>query len=328
MNEDMIGRRVADLLRSPLGCAMLHIMAEEGITPTQVVRPVSAMGIVADAYRELIPWNGDHDLVEAFVLQKGPEYRDLARALVTEPGIEWWWSPLDRENQLWVQDEGGRAFPSDSAWRIPQRLPTERERYTQYPEGWVETSTFVNGLTSFLVMVQVGASDIDPRYVAERRLVRVSPEARIYEVVSAEDWHALVVRHGVRNEPEDTPHPDMSAGRPWGPNDLLIPDWSSIAEEWDGIHITLWADLTATQVKITSDAGSTETFLWEGEQTIWTQWAFDEMVEMEPLDLSDRLIYNHGPFSIDAGIVRRYARFPHRQQFAVPFVIYEGPARP
>lgn len=327
MDQHLIEQRVSELLRSPLGCAMLHIMAEEEVTPAQVVRPVSAMGITADAYRELIPWIGHHDLVEEFVLEKGPEYRDLARDLVTEPGIEWWWIPLDRDQQVWVEGEMRIPFPVDRSWRVPVRPPTQTERYAQYPEGWVQTSTMIGGQTSFLAMVEAGASDINPNYVAERRLVRVSPEARIYEVVTADDWHALVVRHGVKNEPYHTPHPDMSSGRPWGPNDLLVPDWSSIADEWDGVHITLWAVLTATQVRIESEPGATETFLWEGEQTIWTRWAFDEVKELEPYNFTDaRRGRWYGPHPGEFG--KRFARFPHPPPSASWFRILEGPPDP
>lgn len=308
----LVDQRVAELLRSPLGCALLYIMAEEGVSPAQVISPVSAMGIVADAYRELIPWNGDHNLVETFVLDKGPEYRDLALALVAEPGIEWWWSPLDREHQVWVEGEMRLPFPIDRSWRVPNRPPTRHERYSQYPENWLQTSTFVDGQTSFLAMVENGASDINPNYVAARRMVHVSPDARVYEVVSAEDWHALMVPHGVKNHPSDTPHPGMEFGRPWGPDELLVPDWNAIAEEWDGVHITLWADLTATQVRITSEAGATETSFWEGEQTIWTQWAFDEVLEMEPYDFTNWNVSSWGPFAHSAGLGRRYVRFPHR----------------
>ena len=63
----------------------------------------------------------------------------------------------------------------------------------------------------------------------------------------------------------------------------LVPDWRSIAEAWDGIRLTLWGNLTATQVRLESDVGWFGLWSWEGEQTTWLRWVFDEVEGVLPL---------------------------------------------
>ena len=63
----------------------------------------------------------------------------------------------------------------------------------------------------------------------------------------------------------------------------LVPDWRSIAEAWDGIRLTLWGNLTATQVRLEPDVGWFGLWSREGEQTTWLRWVFDEVEGVLPL---------------------------------------------
>ncbi len=67
----------------------------------------------------------------------------------------------------------------------------------------------------------------------------------------------MAVENGVRSHPSQSPYPCNWHGLPWGPNDGIVPGWSGIARQWDGVHLTLWGYLTPTQVQVTSDAGWT-----------------------------------------------------------------------
>jgi hypothetical protein len=63
----------------------------------------------------------------------------------------------------------------------------------------------------------------------------------------------------------------------------LVPDWRSVAEAWDGIPLTLWGNLTATQVRLESDVGRFGLWSCKGEQTTWLRWVFDEVEGVLPL---------------------------------------------
>ncbi len=297
MRDDLVDIRVRQLLRSPGGCALLLKMAHAKMTPAEAVEPETAIHLVSNAIRELSPWSATHDAMVKRLLQEGQRHQALAEMLVREPDIERWWAPLDREHQVWMQPSQDATFPLPETFRTPDSPPESWERYAQKPGERVSTSTRVREWTSQLATCASGETDWYLDYPAERRLVRVAPGARVLEIVSAEDWHKMVVRHGVPSALGSTFHPDTH-GVPWGANDGFVPDWSSIAREWDGVHVTLWAFLTGTQVRITSDVGWTEMWSCEGEETTWLRWAFDAIEEMPSVEPYPRGRDFRLPFSL------------------------------
>lgn len=267
---------------------LLAIMAENNISPREAVDPLTSLHLIAMAVGELNPWWGYHDRLAEHVQREAPQHADLARALVQEPGIERWWAPLDHEHQGWIEPESRDDFPSADSFPTPDHPPTRQEHYVQWPEPHVVTSTLIGDWTSQTAAF-VHWTDWHVNYPARRKHVRVLPSARVLEIITAEDWHTLVARHGARSSPDMTFHPDRN-DVPWATNDGLVPDWSTIAREWDGVHWTTWAHLTATQVRIESDAGWSEPWAREGEETTWLNWAFDAVDDLPSLDPNHLLI--------------------------------------
>jgi hypothetical protein len=282
MNADERDRRIQQLLRSPGGCALLIEMEVAKLTSAEVVEPLQALHLVAMAAGEhLCPWWNGIEVRVPRLLEIGGRLRHQAEALIDQPGIEAWWAPLDRDNQIWMEGEMRRPFPTSGSFDGFQGADTRMWKYTHSPFPAITTSTRIGGSTSQVAVIVNGSSDwwID-RYAAERRRVAVSPAARVREIDSAEDWHAFVTRYPMRAQPEDAYNLSETGNHPWGPNDGLVPDWAAVANDWDGVHVTLWAFLTATQVRITSDAGWTEPWAWTGEETTWLGWVFDEVEEL------------------------------------------------
>lgn len=298
MDRNLVERREGELLRSPGGCALLLKAAEVGLTPAEIVDPVTSMHLVSSAIGEIGPFIGVHDAIVHDLLDEGQQHRDLAARLVREPGIERWWAPLDRERQVWIEPETRIDLTRLDPFPTPDRPPSRWEIYAQHPEIWVTTSTEIDGWTSQLANLVSGMGDWHMNYPARRARARVVPDAKVYEVVSAEDWHQLVALHGVRSQPHQTPHPD-TPNQPWGANDGLVPDWQAVASAWDGVHLTLWAYLTATQVRVESAAGWSELWSWEGEQTTWLRWVFDAAESLSTL-----------------------ATLPERRDFPLPWRLY------
>lgn len=284
MDETLIQTRLHQLLRSPGGCALIVKAAASRLSPMEIVEPVTALHLIASAIGEITPWYEGHGWLVDKVRRDAERHTALANALIREPGIERWWAPLDREHQIWMEPETRAAFPAVDGFPTPARPTTDFEVYAQHPDPWVTTSTEVTGWTSQLAAIVSGTSDWHVNYVAKRQRIRVSPSASVYEIVSAEDWHTLVAAYGVRSASHRSPHKGSWIGQAWGPNDGLVPDWHAIARDWDGVHMTLWGCLTATQVRVTSEAGWSELWSWEAEQTTWLRWAFAGVDEMPPLD--------------------------------------------
>lgn len=284
MHHDLPGLRFRQLIDSPGGCALLLLMAHNGLSPAEAVEPDTAVHLVSHAVGELNPWNPDHDDLVQRIRSEGERHAGLAHALVSEPGIARWWAPLARDRQVWIGPEMRYDFPKPDTFPALHHPPTRYEHYVQWPERPVSTSTLIGEWTSQLASVGTPASDWHMDYPARRKRVRVSSAARICEITSAEEWHALVTRHEVRSDPVMNVHSAAQKNEPWGGNDGLVPDWSSISQECDGVHITLWALLTGTQVRVRSDAGWTEMWSRGSEETAWLRWVFDEVEEMAPVD--------------------------------------------
>lgn len=305
MDETLAERRVDELLRSPGGCALLLKAVEAGMTPAEIVEPVTALHLVSGAIGEINPWIGEHDEIVRMLLNEGKAHRGLAGVLVREPGIERWWAPLDRDRQVWIEPKSHIDLASLDPFPTPDHPPGRFEIYAQHPHPWGSTSTEIDGWTSQLANLVSGNGDWHVNYRAKRARVRVAPDARVFEVDSAEDWHALTVRYGVGSRPDRAPHPNELVGPPWGWNDSVVPDWQAVAREWDGVHVTLWGYLTATQVRVVSDPDWSELWSWEGEQTTWLRWVFEDVEPMPALE-EPRRQFDRWHFPLPWRLYRRW----------------------
>jgi hypothetical protein len=84
--------------------------------------------------------------------------------------------------------------------------------------------------------------------------------ARILELSSPDDWHALCVRHAsaVRTR----------SGSPAG-SGTIVPNWRSVEREWDGIHLTFLGLLTTLFVRTETTEGASMLWSWDAEGTTW-----------------------------------------------------------
>jgi len=81
-------------------------------------------------------------------------------------------------------------------------------------------------------------------------------EARIYEIRDATAWVRLI-----------TTHPRVEAG-------FVHPDWLTISEHWDAVHITLRVIAAAQGIFFTTALGPTPAPYWDVESTFWLNWCF------------------------------------------------------
>lgn len=250
---------ISQMCAGPVGCAFLQIVEDNELPSNVTVTPEVAFTIAALAVEAVSPHSGDHAERVISALAQGSRLASLARSLLTEPGADWWFGPIDRDTQLWV---GRERKPLDLGGLMPSvNEPTSWERYAQKAEDALYTSTIAGSLSSELIAIREGAGDYLPEPPYSRYRLRADPDARVFEITGPTAWQALCTM--------------FSAIEPDG---KLVPDWRAIAQRWDAVHLTLGGLLTAEQVRLESGEHWTQFGGWNAEQTLWLH---DRFVQVE-----------------------------------------------
>ena len=267
----------ARLLRCPVGCAFLLTIARDQVPAALAVTPPHAFARAAIALHALNPWSPDFAQAVTAALSRGSDLAQLARAVAAHPASRWWTEPLDRARQVLVIDDTPRPAPSRPALtrrilarvfrrfnRASSRVTTSEsavrwEDYAQRSTGWRITSTLIGGYSCLDTAIASGVGDWTQVDTHRRFAAEIDESARVFEISSPAEWHALCVSH-----PRVNQHPASPAGV-----GTLVPDWSRVATQWDGVHLTFMGLLTAPFVRHSSAAGTTMLWSWDTEGTLW-----------------------------------------------------------
>ena len=265
----------AALLHSPIGCAFLLTVERDGISTALAVQPQQAYARAAVALHALNPWITNFHESIAAVLVRAPQLERLAQEVAEQPGSGWWAAPVEPERQVLLVDrEPADHSTLTSGWNW--------EDYAERPIDWRMTSTLHSGVSCGDVSIASGVGDWSDEPEIRSTAV-VDAAARVREIVTPDDWHALCASHPrVRAKPEPSPPPRSGwhyapLGLPQdGPDraGMLVPDWSALAADLDGVHLTFAGLLTVPFVEHSSEAGSTMMWSWDTEGTMWLQGAF------------------------------------------------------
>lgn len=288
---DEIAERSIALTAAPLGCAFLLEVERSRRGAEAVADPVVSFHLLGRAINDVTVWRVDHPSAVARFLAEGPRLRPLALAVLDQPATAGWFGPLDRRRQLLAATPAARprmglvTSPTEASVLVqpvvPNRPPTEWERYAQFPHWGVYTSTEADGVSSFLVGASASAGDLGPlKPPVARYLLAVSAAARVFEVDGPDAWHRLCVSY---------PAPEEGGLR----GGLTVPDFGAAARDWNAVHLTLGGLMAADQVRVGGPAGRTELQGWDAEQTVWLRPAFDGAIRLpdllaeiaEPVDL-------------------------------------------
>ena len=99
----------------------------------------------------------------------------------------------------------------------------------------------------------------------------VAPRARIAEIHSPQDW-SLLCREYPGTVPGYVFTTDARHRR--AEDSRLDPEWSSVAREFDGVHVSIGGLVTAEDVPYTEGGVTTELRGWNMESTCWLRWSF------------------------------------------------------
>jgi hypothetical protein len=218
----------------------------------------------------------------------------VAAALLAAPATQWWSSPSPAHDQHLVD----RRDFADDVYQPPHpdvraelargvATETERERNLQVddpvgfppppnyaptgywwstpPTAW-RTTRSVPGQPALPALGLIWDWSLDGTVHTQHWLVHVADQARIYEIDGVDTWRSLVERY-----PRHVTYSRRSAwwaGTGWdGP--WLLPDWTAVAADYDGVHLSVTGFLEAAQQVVPVGEGLTTLVIWEPDDTFW-----------------------------------------------------------
>lgn len=303
------GRRLCAAVLTTRSLELWEQVARAGIEPgdtdlqSQLTESLSEAEVTTTAYeespgaflpalREVVRWAvywQEPDAEDR--LLAGPDVlealRPVARALGESPAAAWWRAPMDPVDQHHVAfvEQGAARLPSlgRSAaaledWRrslvaeegraADERPDDPRAAWSgdwwSAPTGLVDTS---RGLADDGA---VGLQLVEDAFEwSDAVLQRLQPAAgaRVLELRGPADWIELVVRYPLEVTASRRHDWWRSTG---GEQRWLLPDWTRVAHDWDGVHLSVAGYLSTAGRRLPAGDGY-ETVLagWNPDVTHW-----------------------------------------------------------
>lgn len=273
------------LLSAPIGVALLARLEERGADVDDVALGELLDQAVLTGMVDVGPWISQGADTAAEAYRRAEDRRRIAEALARRFGDELH-RPIDLAAQEWWTTDGPyrtRIAPLfehlDGVYGAGQFTWAGLWTVGDPPEGVQEQLT--------------GAWELEDGSVSRWHLP-VLPGARVFEVHRPDDWARLVLDHPrpaadgqegweLPGRNQHRTHVEALAGVP-GQRALrhevrrhLVPDWRSVADDYDGVHLS-WAGFLTTEGCITDLGGGDVAMLryWSSERTLWLRDVFGE----------------------------------------------------
>jgi hypothetical protein len=273
-----------------------------------IIREAVASTIQSSAER---PWFTDPLALLASVARAADEWeppppgdqaeplRPLAEAVASAPAASWWWEPADLRHQRWLSCDHRRALArgGDVARAVEaaeEDAAAEEEAmardWAQAPRGQrggtevIVTGTWWSGPLGGTVWTSRGnvgdlpavglACAEDPLGEEEFEVwaVGIDQAARVYEVHEPGDWGRLAAAY-----PRDVTASRRHDWNRWTGREgrWILPDWRSVAAQWDGVHVSVAGYLSTARMAVDSgDGAATLLAGWDADQTLWLRDVF------------------------------------------------------
>jgi hypothetical protein len=210
--------------------------------------------------------------------------RTIAARVAGSAGCRWWWSPLDRSAQRYVQ-WAARDCPApgwDSAAEMLRRADLEaedledrmsRDRHLaagsgaagpwwSHPPRVISTTRRLGRLGALLLAGQEDGFGDTEAVVWPLEAART---ARVFEIDGPGAWQRLVAAYP-RTATAACRHTWAWTG--WD-GEWLLPRWPAVARDWDGVHLSVAGYLAAAGRAL--PVGTARTLLagWNPDETYW-----------------------------------------------------------
>jgi hypothetical protein len=225
------------------------------------------------------------------VLAALPEVRDalapVAARLTSCAAADWWWAPLDRSEQWTVTYADpspappvtGTAAERLAHWRvraIEEEVRAQAERPRDPRAAWsgswwsMPQAGLVHSTRGVGRLGPVGLWLVEDSFGWDRATVRpliVPSDATVYEIDGPQAWAELCRRYplGVTASRRHDWYRATGIDARW-----VIPDWSRVAQDVDGVHLTVAGYLTtAGRAVEVGDGTLTVLAGWDPGATYW-----------------------------------------------------------
>jgi len=262
--------------------------ATEVTTTSYEEDPAAFLPALREAVREASYWQ-QPDAEDRMLAAPGllAALLPVARALGEASATAWWRLPVDPGQQYHVAfaEHGaaepprlGRSAEALVRWRraataeehraADERSADPRSSWSgswwSAPTGLVATSRSLGAHGA--VGLQLTEDGIE---WPEACLQHLRPQvgARVFEIDGPEAWTELVARYPVEVTASRRHDWWRSTG---GEERWLLPDWTRVAEDWDGVHLSVLGYLSAAGRRLPA-GGDYETVLagWDPDATYW-----------------------------------------------------------
>ena len=251
--------------------------------PTDRDDPLAVIPALADVAEDVSYW-GDYSSPDAL---DDPDVearlRPVAGLLAGSAGCRWWWSGLDRAAQRYVQwtarddaapelDGAAEMLRDADARADADERSMSKDRHLAAGSGvngpwWtcpsvISTTRRLGRLGALLLAGREdGFGDTD----AVLWPVAVTSAARVLEIDGPQAWQRLVAAYP---RPATATYRHTWAWTGWD-GDWVVPRWSAIARDWDGVHLSV-AGYLATAGRALP-VGTARTLLggWNPDETYW-----------------------------------------------------------
>jgi len=301
--------RVEDFLRAPVAAVMFTMADRNNLGVDALADAGTACVLASRALSELNPWAGDGSAArtreQALDVVLSRSVRELVDNVLADPRNSWWSAPLDRTRQLFLRGQ-------DDQLADPRQIPVPVgpisgwETYAQKPERAVITTTELPVGENEEIRsgghagLACGGGDWSPVYPVGQYRLQVAADARVFEVHSAADWHALAAGYG---DPGTHRGSDANLRDSAGIDNGLAPTWSAVAADYDGVHLSLAGMLTAVQAPLSGALiGTTTLWAWDWECTHWIRSVFTVTETLPALEKPPESSYQSRSWCRSAGI--------------------------
>jgi len=261
-----------------------------GADPDLAVRPSKLLAALSDTVTSAMGWQPPHaeDVVLAYPAVRA-ELVQIAVAVLGAPDARWWSEPLVRDAQVrtWFEPATVADPPRGTAaerlqhWRaavVEQERTAARYR-TENPNtalggAWWVTPSLAGLQMTTRALGEAGSASL---WLTEDELgwesadlvpCTVDPAARVLEIDGPGAWESLVATYPLNVT--SSRGPDWFGAVEPREGKWLIPDWSAVAADYDGVHVSVLAWLTTSGQAVPVGPGTTTTLAgWDPDATWW-----------------------------------------------------------
>lgn len=206
-------------------------------------------------------WSPNAQRAANLAISSAAEYSALALEVSTSTGAAWWWDPLDRDAQILLVGHGEEP---DLAAASRARSVTSRDPNSALPYGeLLTTSRYLDQRLPAALLCDVEITSRLPNPISCWRIT-VDEGARVLEIRVPSDWAKLCERYpAIIETPSHWPRSEVDTKR------AITADWKLVRQDWDAVHISMSAVLTATDKPILMGDRATMLEGFCSEVTVW-----------------------------------------------------------